>query len=204
MSRFNTAMAGVILATLTVATLFAEEGAQAFWGITDPLAQPSFNRWTLAEQQAMERYERAVTAANQKLREELDVVQQRLVGAGKLEEAIKVKAAIDDLNQGQGPIAGNQDEPKDDPALLRPALARKLHGTRWKHQDGWTVTFDARDMSLTASAHQAQGTWAVVSHDTIRSSPHSRHCQGYMMKIDQNGSTMVEPNGTTWTLVSRP
>lgn len=190
---------------LCLAAVAAEEADAPFWGITDPLAQPAIRRWTQAEQRAHQQYEKAVQAANQHLRHDLLELQPRLIDTGRLEEAIKVRTALDDLVQGKTPnVPERQEAQEDDPMLLRPPLARKLHNTVWRHRDGWTVTFNAADMSLTSSAHRRQGTWAVVTRDTIRCSPHRLHCQGYLMKINREGTAMIEPNGTTWTLVSKP
>lgn len=197
----------VVLAAgiLCVAAVAAEQAP--FWGITDPMAQPAIRQWTRAEQQAKQQYERQVAAAAQTLRRDLVEVQQRLVDAGKLEEAIKVKTAIDELGQGKLPAANEQpavQDGQDEALLLRPRLARYLHGTRWKHHEGWEIVFNATDMSSKSTVNPNLGTWAVVSADTIRSSHNIRSSKGFVARIDRSGTTMVEPNGNTWTLLSRP
>lgn len=198
---------GAVIAALSLAALAAEEAAQAFWGITDPMAQPAIRQWTRAEQQAKQQYDRQVAAAAQTLRRDLVEVQQRLIDAGKLEEAIKVKTAIDELGQGKLPTANEQPAAQDgqgEAMLLRPRLARYLHGTRWKHHEGWEIVFNATDMSSKSTVNPNLGTWAVVSADTIRSSHNIRSSKGFVARIDRSGTTMVEPNGNTWTLISRP
>lgn len=179
---------GAVIAALSLAALAAEEAAQAFWGITDPLAKPAFNRWTRSEDQAKQRYTREVSAASQTLREELGVVQKRLIDAGKLEEAVKVRSAIDALSQGRSPAG----EASVDDASVR---VRQLHGTRWRNVGTdveWGFVLDADAMAVTAPGrHTWSGTWTILPDGTFRISAFKNNSEAMLLKPSPDGRLLT-------------
>ena len=95
-----------IWAILVVAVLagglvgIAAEAVDApFWGLSDPASLAACRRWSTGERQAWGEYERQVKALNRQLQESLEPIQAELAEAGKLQEALRVQRAVEDLKQ---------------------------------------------------------------------------------------------------------
>jgi hypothetical protein len=167
----------LILAASAVA---GEKAAEAFWGLKDSAALAACRRWQQAEQRAWQGYSRLVVDANGKLRQELEAVQQKLTDSGQLEEALKVKQAVEELKAGKWPSdsgqggGGNQGGGN---------LAAKLDGTRWRHTGGWTFTLDAKTMTATTTKHPHSGTWAVAADGSVRVSVFRTSSEAMVLKL---------------------
>jgi hypothetical protein len=201
-SRWTIALLLVLLAC-AVGTA-AEAGREAFWGLRDPAALAACRRWSTSEQRAWKAYEKEVTVANGQLRTDLEGVLKKLTDSGQLEEALKVKTAVEDLKAGKWPDDGGAGKSGEEADLLRPALARKLHGTTWKNQAGNAMTFNAQDMTVAASWHQIPGTWTVVDARTIRLSLSMNSCKSALHKLSSDGKSLINEKGETLVQTGGP
>src|SRR5204863_1311523 len=91
-----------VIAVLTAALLAEQPAAKAAaYGLSNPDALAAVKRFDVAEQTASRAYAAAMTQAREKLVAELQKVQDRVTKSGNLEEALKVREAINQIKAGQ-------------------------------------------------------------------------------------------------------
>lgn len=161
------------------------------YGVVTQGAVDAFRRFALAQESARRVFDSAVSDASTRLLVELRVLQERLTRSGNLDEAVKLRSAIADLQQGKAPPPAKTEGGAV--ADTQP-LARVLPGSVWKHGDGWTMTL-AADQSATSS-HQGQaGTWAVNGARSLRLSISMNNCAGQMLILSPDGTRLLSPEG---------
>lgn len=137
---------------------------------------------------SLSRYTTTEKAARTKLVTELKQVLDRVTKAGHLDEAIKLKATIEGLQQNGG-----------DPSTAGAMLSRGLVGTKWQLDDhnAWTFTLHP-DFSVTSTHHAVAGTWAAVSDDTIRVSISMENCNARVLTLSPDLGHLIQAGVPTF------
>ena len=153
------------------------------YDIKDPASLRAFQVFETAKAKARDAYARIIDPARYTLIEVLSKQQIALTKAGNLDEAVKLKAAGEDLVAQSG-----------DPGRIAQALP-ETHWKRVLDHGGFTITFHA-DMSVTSTHHQDAGTWTPVpGTEFIRVSVSQSGCKSELLKLSPGGNQFVDDKG---------
>lgn len=164
-------------------------------GVKSPDVSGAAIRFVNAKEKAAAAYTREVDKARQTLIGELNGAQSKLTRAADLESANKVKDTIEKLKNAASTPPAPEDNRLRQLTEARTRLMRKLHDTTWVQPDRNRVSFNAETMVVKASWHGTPGTWSVVDGDTIRYSVSMHDCRYAVMKLAEDGKTMLGEDG---------
>ena len=191
----------ISLVMVAAATTLAQDAPKERWQFKTLTARLAVQHYQARMDKATALYDTEATKAREWLATELAKAQEQATKAGNLEEALAMKAAIEEIESEQ-PTAPAPAPARGDgkPAAAGGAegLNAKLKGTRWAIQDSWYgdkgwVQLN-KDHTLVTGFHGGGGMWAAVDSRTVRLTMWEERSAVAVWVVDEKASRAENPS----------
>lgn len=155
-----------------------------------PAAAAAVKRYNLLKSRATENYSHAVDSALAQLTATLKELEVRETKAGHLDDALKIRSALQYLNQP--PVQ----KPTRKQDMTMEQLQSLLSGSQWRrlmYNPREIVQFNS-DMSIDTNLH-FPGVWAVMSGTTIRIAADPTNASSHTCTLDDSGQHLINQKG---------